>query len=179
MIPVFRSSNNGVTFNAPVNATPGYVTNGDFLDKPWMAVDNGSGAGQGNVYVVWRHFPFSGSGSIRFTRSTDGGSTWGPNLGTEIVLAAAGSVQGPNVVVGSNHNVYVFWYDQITSTTANQVRRGQQIREAQFNVAVNVTNLTTAGNNGNLNLNGGFTTNAFPQAAVNPHKQSCICGVQR
>ena len=167
MIPVFRSSNNGITFNAPINATPGYVTSGDFLDKPWLAVDNGSGSGQGNVYVVWRHFPFSGSGSIRFTRSTDGGSTWGPNLGTEIVLAATGSVQGPNVVVGSNHNVYVFWFDQTTSTRQIKVRRSTD-QGSSFATAVNVTNLVTAGNNGNLNLNGGFTTNAFPQAAVNP-----------
>ena len=162
MIPVFRSNDNGVTFNAPVNATPGYTGTGDFLDKPWIVVDNSSGTGQGNVYLTWRHFPFSGNGSIRFTRSTNGGSTWGPNLGTEIVQATAGSVQGPNVVVGSNHDVYVFWYDQITATRQIRVRRSTD-QGSTFNTAVTVTNLTTTGNNGNLSLNGGFTTNTFPK----------------
>jgi subtilisin-like proprotein convertase family protein len=167
LIPVFRSNNDGVTFNAPVNATPGYTGTGDFLDKPWIAVDNALGPGQGNVYLAWRHFPFSGNGTIRFTRSTDGGSTWGPNLGTEVVQATTGTVQGPNVVVGPNHDVYVFWYDQITATRQIKVRRSTD-QGGTFNSAVTITNLTTTGNNGNLSLNGGFTTNAFPQAAVNP-----------
>ncbi len=167
LIPVFLSSDNGVTFNAPVNSTPGYVGSGDFLDKPWIALDNFSGTGQGNVYLAWRHFPFTGNGTIRFSRSTDGGTTWTPDSGTEIVQATSGSVQGANVIVGSNHNVHVFWYDEITAPRQIKVRTSTD-QGSSFNTAVSVTNLTGTGTNGDLALNGGFTTNSFPQAAANP-----------
>jgi Putative Ig domain/Proprotein convertase P-domain len=166
MIPVFRSFDDGLSFNNPVNSTPGYMGSGDFLDKPWITVDNFSGIGQGNVYVVWRHFPFTGNGTIRFTRSTDGGTTWEPNLGTEIVQATTGSVQGPNVISGSNHNVHVFWYDQTTTTHQIKVRTSVD-QGLSFNSAVVVTNLDGTGMNGDLALNGEFATNSFPQAAAN------------
>src|SRR5882672_1363110 len=56
VIQVFRSLDNGATFVAPVNGAPGFgsaVT----LDKEWITVDNASGAGQGNVYMVFTDFP--------------------------------------------------------------------------------------------------------------------------
>jgi hypothetical protein len=165
MIPVFRSVNDGSSFTAPVNATPGYVASGDFLDKPWISVDNFTGgAGTGNVYVVWRHFPFSGSGSVRLTRSTDGGSTWGPNLGISVIN---GTVQGPNVSIGPDHSVYVLWYDQTSSPRSIRIKRSTDQGDT-FSTATTVVSLLGTGNNGDLGLNGGFATNSYPQAAVNP-----------
>jgi len=52
-IPVFRSTNNCDTFGAPVQGAPGKT---GFQDKEWIAVDNFSGLGQGNVYLVERDF---------------------------------------------------------------------------------------------------------------------------
>src|SRR5262249_61020648 len=55
-INIFRSIDNGVTFEAPVNSAPGFVPEVDENDKEWLAVDNYPGAGFGNVYMAWRDF---------------------------------------------------------------------------------------------------------------------------
>src|SRR5205807_1722164 len=78
VIQVFRSTDNGATWLAPVNGTPG----GASEDKEWITVDNFVGSGNGNVYLVARNFG-AGNG-IFLTRSTDAGSTWGPSGGTLI-----------------------------------------------------------------------------------------------
>ena len=56
MLNVFRSADNGVSFSPPVNGAPGLVAGVDANDKPWIAVDNFSGPGNGNVYLTWRDF---------------------------------------------------------------------------------------------------------------------------
>lgn len=39
-LQVFKSIDNGHTWSAPVNGTPGFAGSGEFQDKPWMTVDN-------------------------------------------------------------------------------------------------------------------------------------------
>ncbi|MDZ7623595.1 MAG: sialidase family protein [Ignavibacteriaceae bacterium] len=51
-IQMFRSDDNGLTWMAPTNATPG----GSSEDKQWHTVDNFAGAGNGNVYMISRRF---------------------------------------------------------------------------------------------------------------------------
>src|SRR5262245_43015505 len=68
-IMVFRSDYNGATWAAPVQGAPGKT---GFQDKEWITVDNFSGSGNGNVYLVARDFGV-GNG-IYFFRSTDNGS---------------------------------------------------------------------------------------------------------
>jgi hypothetical protein len=95
-IQVFRSDDNGATWMAPVNGTPG----GSSEDKEWITVDNFAGAGNGNVYLVSRRF---GAGpGIYFFRSTDQGATFGPNLGTLIVTGSQGAfvAVGPSTCSG-------------------------------------------------------------------------------
>src|SRR5499426_309626 len=102
-IQVFRSDDNGATWMAPVNGTPG----GSSEDKEWITVDNFAGPGNGNVYLVSRRFGGSGGGpGIYFFRSTDHGATFGPTNGTQIVPGA----QGAFVAVGPDHSIYAFWY---------------------------------------------------------------------
>jgi hypothetical protein len=156
-IQFFTSTNNGATFGAPVNSSPGIVG----VDKPWLTVDNFTGPGQGTIYQTLTSF--GSSTSIVLTRSTNGGTTWGPNGG---VTLATGTVQGSNVVVGPDHSVYVFWLDQ-NSGTRILMRRSTDHGQT-FGAAVTVATLKTTRVNGDLGLNGGFRTNAFPQAAVNP-----------
>src|SRR6266511_4179772 len=105
-IQVFKSSDGGETFAAPVNGTPGYGGSGDFQDKEWLAVDNVAGTGQGNVYLCWTRFGAGGEEEIRFTSSTDKGATFGPSLGT---LVSTGG-QDYFVMVGSDHSMHVFYY---------------------------------------------------------------------
>lgn len=170
---VFRSTNNGQTFLPPVNGAPGFA-GGDFLDKEWIAVDNFAGPGQGNVYLVFRDFPTGLVGSrppgIYLTRSTNQGAAWGPNGGNLVVGAGAGNVQGAFVAVGPAHDVYVFWYDQNAGAgTAASLRVRRSTDQGQnFGAPVVVAPLRSVGVNGEVNLNGGFRTNGFPHAAVNP-----------
>src|SRR6516164_7245717 len=59
VIQVFRSTDNGATFGAPVNAAPGFSSLNQ-LDKEWITVDNASGSGQGNDYATFTDFSNGG-----------------------------------------------------------------------------------------------------------------------
>jgi hypothetical protein len=161
-IQVFRSDDDGATWTAPVNGTPG----GGSEDKEWITVDNFAGAGNGNVYLVSRRF--SGVQGIYFFRSTDHGATYGPNGGTLIVTGS----QGAFVAVGPDHSVYVFWY----AGTSIQMRKSTD-QGLTFGAPVTVASGLVGGTNGDLALTGirqgtttasGFRSNEFPHAAVNP-----------
>ncbi len=161
-IQVFHSDDGGATWSAPVNGTPG----GGDMDKDWLAVDNFSGAGQGNVYLVARDF--GTPNGIYLYRSTDGGNTFGPSGGTLIVSGN----QGAYVAVGPDHSVYAFWYAGSTI----QMRKSTNLG-VSFGPAVTVASGLVGGVNGDLGLTGilqgtttptGFRTNEFPHAAVNP-----------
>jgi hypothetical protein len=155
-VQVFRSTDNGSSFSKPVVA--GKTIGGP--DKPWITVDNASGTGQGNVYVTVTSF--TATTNIYLVRSTNGGSKWGSP-----VTIASGIVQGSNVVVGSDHAVYVFWLDGNGTQERILVKKSTDQGQT-FGAAVTVATLATTGVNGDLGLNGGFRTNTFPQAAVNP-----------
>jgi hypothetical protein len=164
-IRVFKSVDDGLTFGPPVNGAPG--TTG-MQDKEWITVDNFPGAGNGNVYLAWRDFG-AGNG-IKFTRSTDGGATFGPSGGVLIAGAGSFNVQGAFVFVGPDHAVYVFWLDQSAGSGTNNIIRFRKSTDqgVTFGPAVNVATLNTNGVNGSLAAPGGFRTNAFPQAVANP-----------
>ncbi len=167
-VKVYRSDDGGVTFGPPVSATPGWHSTFTILDKPWLAVDNAAGgqvAGQGNVYVAWRPFPPGAGGGIYFARSTDGGSTWGRDGGTPIKVDDG--TQGAYVTVGTDHSVYVFWYESTPSGGAIKFRRSTD-QGVTFGPEVVVATLRSTLANGDLNLPYGFRTNSFPQVSVNP-----------
>jgi hypothetical protein len=163
VIQVFRSSDNGASWAAPVNGATGFGT-GVTLDKEWITVDNAAGAGQGNVYLVYTDFPniFTDAG-IYLSRSTDGGNTWSTPM-------SLGGSQGGYVTVGPDHTVYVFY--QASGSPEKIMMRKSTDQGATFGAAVTVANLTTTGTNGDLGItvsssNGtSVRSNAFPQAAV-------------
>ncbi len=158
---VWRSDDDLQTFLAPVGVT----RSGASLDKEWLAVDNFKGPGQGNVYLILRDFG-SGNGIFLF-HSTDQGATFGPSGGVQIASGANGNVQGAWVTVGPDHAVYAFWFDNTTSTESIKMRKSTDGGQT-FGNPVTVTTLRTTGVNGDLGLGGGFRSNAFPQAVVNP-----------
>jgi hypothetical protein len=173
-IQIYKSADHGVSFGAPVGAATGIPGTGDILDKEWMAVDNFAGTGQGNVYLALRDFASGGPNTARdgilFFRSTDGGTTWGPNQGAMLVASGSFNVQGAFVLVGLDHSVYVFWLDQTAgSGTSNIIKfRKSTDQGATFAPAVTVATLANVRANGDLLLGGEFATNSYPQAAVNP-----------
>lgn len=162
-IQMFRSNDNGATWLAPVNATPGGTTE----DKQWHVVDNFAGSGNGNVYLLSRRF--AGTQGIYFFRSTDGGATFGPNGGT---LITTGS-QGAYIAVGTDHSVYAFWFAGTSILMRKSTDQG-----LTFGATTTVASgLTAPEVNGGLGLTGqragttflsGFRSNSFPHVAVNP-----------
>src|SRR5262249_957065 len=128
-------------------------------------VDNFSGAGQKNVYVVWRDFGPAAEAGIRFTRSTNVGASYGPST-TLIAPPGAFNVQGAFVAVGPDHAVYVFWLDQSAGLGTPNILKMRKSTDfgTTFGPPVTIKTLNTTGINGDLALNGGFRTNAFLQS---------------
>ncbi len=180
-VNVFRSINNGAAFQDPVNGMPGFVANVDYMDKPWIAVDNFPGAGYGNVYLVTDHGQQLVPGApptydMLLTRSTDDGLTWAPVGGTMIVSSIHPSFANPIVTVGLDHAVYVFWYNSNWGGGAFKpeiLMRKSIDQGVTFGAPVTVTGINTPYINGDLFLTDSsgqysFRSGASPQAAVNP-----------
>jgi hypothetical protein len=170
VLQVYHSDDNGATFSAPSNAAPG-VRSSDTVDKDWVTVDNFAGSGQGTVYAAYRNFPGFLSRTtpgIYFTKSTDNGMTFGRSATLVAPQPSGGNVQGSDVVVGTDHSVYVFYYSQTGSGAASIQLVKSTNAGRKFGAPVTVATLSTTGTNGDLGLNGGFRTDAFPQVAVNP-----------
>jgi hypothetical protein len=155
-IQVFKSTDGGATFGAPVNGTPGYGGTGDFQDKEWLAVDNFGGAGNGNVYLCWTRF-LAGGAEIRTTRSTNGGASFT----TDTLISSGG--QGCYVAVGPNHEVYVFYYRGTggggQGGDNKLFMRKSTDRGMTYGPEVQVADLNTTSTNGALALNGGLRSN--------------------
>ena len=168
VIQVFRSDDNAVTWQVPVNGTPG----GSREDKAWIIVDNFAGAGNGNVYLLSRRF--ASLQGIYFFRSTDNGATYGPSGGTLIANNSGGNVQGAYLAVSTDHSLYAIWYDE----GANNLK-GRRSTDfgATWSAPVVIVNSLAGGTNGDLGLTGTrqglagfarFRTSKFPHAAINP-----------
>jgi hypothetical protein len=164
-ISVFRSDNGGQSFLAGVNGMPGFG-GGDFVDKPWIAVDNSAGTGQEDVYLAARNFAGGGVGSlpsgVYVNRSIDGGATWGQNGGVRL----SNTGQGAFVAVGPDHSVYVFWLD---STSGFLPWRIMMSRSVDLGVTFSTpAPILTLNGTGTTNADLQFTTNSYPHVAVNP-----------
>ena len=138
-------------------------------DKEWIAVDDNSGGGNGNVYLVERNFG-TGNG-IYFFRSTDHGQTYGPSGGT--VISTETNCQGAFVTVGPDHSVYVFWY---SGSTALHMRKSTDQGQT-FGSTITVATITSSGTNGDLGLTGidhgtasaaSIRSNTFPNVVISP-----------
>lgn len=114
-IGVARSTDDCLTFGAPIDAGPGAsaIPTTTLNDKPWIAVDNTGGANDGDVYVCWTRFDSTGESELRFSRSTDGGATYV----NEQILAPSGTGPfGCSVGVGPGGEVFVAWADRAGPT---------------------------------------------------------------
>lgn len=129
-VTTFFDQNNKENGNVPLKTDPlRYVrtvmvdtgTSGQFLDKPWIAVDQPrTGAGActipvspsenvpaGNLYLVWSRFTGSQSTKIMLSRSLDCGKTWSNALKlSESNSVNQGTVVAVNPMSGA---VYAVW----------------------------------------------------------------------
>lgn len=158
----------GGTFQTVLN---GLDLNG-FQDKEWMAVDNTGSTYDGNIYLCWTEFFSVGFGfgtRILFTRSSDGGLSWGA---LQSLSPGADSVQGCSLAVGPNGEVYVAWERYINFATAEIRLARSDNGGASFALNnVLVAPLNRLGDAsvscGRQVLNGDIRINEFPSLAVN------------
>ena len=180
VVQVFRSTDNGASFGAPVNGAPGFGGS-HILDKDWITVDNAPnlnpGDGQGNVYLTYTDFGTFGlvDNGIYLSRSTDGGSTWGSP-----VHVTGSNTQGSWVTTGPDHAVYVAYLDLSSSTERIRLARSTTLGQS-FTTVGTIANLTTTGSDGDLGLTDAsgqaVRTNAFAQVLVNPTNANILYAV--
>jgi len=110
-VSVSNLSSSGVTFTAnrtrPVDVHASGTTT-ILADKPWLTVDNSNnGATAGTVYATWSRF-VGNSDLIVLSRSTNHGQTWSRPIRIS-PSSQDGAVQGSQVAVGRNGEVYVVY----------------------------------------------------------------------
>jgi hypothetical protein len=120
-----RSTDNGVTWSAPVNLTTNFITMDEVLGNdrvhnfPTVAVDRSSSPFQGNVYVVYANNNSRDGADVAFQKSTNGGI----NFSAPILLnARPGNDRAqwfPYVTVDTTGRVWVFYYDQGVATSGD------------------------------------------------------------
>ncbi len=158
-IGVSKSTDGGVTFSAPVDAST--TANGPsplFQDKEWIAVDTTAGPNGGNLYVSWTKFT-DANATIMFTRSTSGGADFSP----PIALSDPGSVQGSMPAVGPNGEVYVVWFDG--GGPQLMIKRSDD-GGVTFNNPVAGGGAVTAVSPLPDTVNGNIRANSFPSIAI-------------
>ena len=121
-----RSTDNGVTWGAPVELggnflTMDYVLGNDRVNtNPSLAVDKSPGPFSGNVYVVYSSNNSQDGADISFRRSTDRGVTFSPAVTLNSRPGADRAQWFPYVTVDSTSGrVYVSYYDQGIATSGD------------------------------------------------------------
>src|SRR2546429_1336929 len=111
---VERSDDGGITWTDPVTVAKGNgtVSNGGtnalFNDKDWIAVDRGTSAYGGSVYVTWARQQYrkdvQPESPIYFVRSRDGGATWtsGAEISGSSPLCSGRGPTGPTTRCDQN-----------------------------------------------------------------------------
>jgi hypothetical protein len=102
-ILVFRSTNHGSDFTSYSMAQGGNLANQE--DKEWIACDltKGSSPYKNHLYISWTRF--GTPAGILLTKSSNGGVNWTPY----VQVSSGGGVQGSNLAIGPNGEVYVVW----------------------------------------------------------------------
>lgn len=114
-----RSTDNGLTWEAPIALSAEFLTQDQILGNdrsntsPSLAVDTSFGPHAGNVYVVYPNNNSNDGSDIVFQRSTDGGRTFSAPM---LINARPGRDRAqwfPWVTVdGKTGRITVFYYDQ-------------------------------------------------------------------
>jgi hypothetical protein len=163
-VQVARSTDNGTTFGAAVNASDGIAAAGDSMDKEWIAVDTTGGSTDGRLYVAFTRFLASGAGTLVTTYSTDHGATWATPQTVSPPVAGSAIHQGASLAVAPNGDVYVAWLDRVGGNI--------MLRKSTDGGATYINSVTGGGVVATIamvgKLNGGFEAESFPSIAIGP-----------
>ena len=101
---IYRSTDNGMTFDYYSTAVPGSGFQGE--DKEWIFTDPvPTNPTYDNIFILWRSF--GTSYGIKFRKSADHGATWT----NTVDVSDIGSGQGANIASGTNGDIYAVWVD--------------------------------------------------------------------
>jgi hypothetical protein len=146
------------------------ITNPDastpFLeDKPWIAVDNSNNlATTGTVYAAWSHFFDNGTNDfIAVSRSRDQARTWTTPIQQVSVPAQNGAVQGAQVAVGPNGEVYLAYEAFFTGNSRQQFLAKSTDGGQTFSTPVAITPVFS-----DLTFSSTYRKNSLPAMAVDP-----------
>jgi hypothetical protein len=120
-----RSTDNGVTWSAPVNLTSNFITMDEVLgndrvnNNPTLAVDTSPGPFQGYVYVVYSSNNSRDGADVAFQKSIDGGITFSAPILLNARPGADRAQWFPYVTVDTTGRVWVYYYDQGVATSGD------------------------------------------------------------
>ncbi len=154
-------------------------TSGQFIDKPWIAVDiPRQGAGMctfspfgtpqtfpaGNVYLVWSRFTGATSTKIMFSRSLDCGKSWSNPL----KLSESNSVnQGTNMTIDpASGAIYVTWRRFSSSSQTDAILVAKSTDFGKTFPSKNTTEVATIAPFDQGTTPTQFRTNALPTIAA-------------
>ncbi|HXN23824.1 MAG TPA: sialidase family protein [Candidatus Dormibacteraeota bacterium] len=145
------------------------ITNPDastpFLeDKPWIAVDNSNDlATTGTVYAAWSHFFDNGTNDfIAVSHSPNQALTWTTPMQVSLP-AQNGTVQGAQLAVGPNGEVYVAYEVFYTGNNRQQFLAKSTDGGQTFTTPVAITPVFS-----DLTFSSTYRKNSLPAMAVNP-----------
>jgi hypothetical protein len=134
-------------------------------DKPWLAVDTSDAPTSGSVYVAWTRFyetPEGESSKILLSRSVDHGHIWSAPIQVSDPRHD-GAVQGSQVVVGPQGEVYVIYEAFFAGDKRQQFLAKSADGGQTFSAARPVTPLFNE-----VNFSSTYRKNSFPSIAVSP-----------
>lgn len=138
-IIVYRSVDDGQTFSAAINVSG--INNNFFDDKEYLAFDKSPASTfEGNAYISYTRFTndAAATSQILLQRSVDGGLTWMAPIAITPAIGGAPFVQGSNVQVGPNGEVYVAWIEGDFTNATFRIRRSDD-GGVTFGPTVNVS----------------------------------------
>jgi len=137
-----KSTDGGTTWSAPVNITTSIGGTYYLQQYPSIAIDNSN-----NLYVVWNgRYSGSSPGSlyhIRFSKSTDGGTTWSAPINISTLTTAYDQLN-PCIALDNADNLRVVWYGRAVAAIAQtQIRytastNGGATWSAPYNISRNI-----------------------------------------
>ncbi|MCA1721604.1 MAG: glycoside hydrolase [Actinobacteria bacterium] len=167
LLTVSRSTDDGLSWSAPVVAADGHGTL--FNDKESLWADrNPVSPYFGRLYMTWTQFRGAGAEPINVVFSKNGGRTWSnPNqLSSAYNNGKQGGRQGSVVRTGQDGAVYVAWEDSINGQSVQviAVSRDGGVTFSKPKVVGTVTDLADPIPGSN------FRTSSFPTLAVQQAK---------
>lgn len=121
-----RSTDNGVTWSAPVNVANDFTAMDEVLgndrvnNAPSLAVDTSGGPNDGNIYLAYANNNNLDGADVMFQRSTNQGTTFSAPIRINSRPGADRAQWFPWATVDSTSGrLYIFFYDQGSATTGD------------------------------------------------------------